>query len=57
MSHSASKKTKEKSDKSKAENFVWSDDEVQLLLQVTNDYKVSKEAKKYQLGVVPIKVH
>ena len=40
MSKSAGKKPKEKSDKTKADNFVWSDDEVQLLLEVTNDYKV-----------------
>ena len=45
MSKSAGKKPKEKSDKSKADNFVWSDDEVQLPLEVTNDYKVSKAAK------------
>ena len=32
-------------DKTKADNFVWTDDEVQLLLEVTNDYKVSKAAK------------
>ena len=41
MSKSAGKKPKEKSDKTKADNFVWTDDEVQLLLEVTNDYKVS----------------
>ena len=45
MSKSAGKKPKEKSDKTKADNFVWTDDEVQLLLEVTNDYKVSKAAK------------
>lgn len=45
MSKSAGKKPKEKSDKSKADNFVWSDNEVQLPLEVTNDYKVSKAAK------------
>ena len=45
MSKSAGKKPKEKSDKTKADNFVWIDDEVQLLLEVTNDYKVSKAAK------------
>ena len=44
MSKSAGKKPKEKSDKTKADNFVWTDDEVQLLLEVTNDYKVSKAA-------------
>ena len=44
MSKSAGKKPKE-SDKTKADNFVWTDDEVQLLLEVTNDYKVSKAAK------------
>ena len=42
MSKSAGKKPKEKSDKTKADNFVWTDDEVQLLLEVTNDQKVSK---------------
>ena len=36
---------KKKSDKTKADNFVWTDDEVQLLLEVTNDYKVLKAAK------------
>ena len=45
MSKSAGEKPKEKSDKTKADNFVWTDDEVQLLLEVTNDYKVSKAAK------------
>ena len=45
MSKSAGKKPKEKSDKTKVDNFVWTDDEVQLLLEVTNDYKVSKAAK------------
>ena len=45
MSKSAGKKPKEKSDKTKADNFVWTDDEVQLLLEVTNDYKVSKAAE------------
>ena len=45
MSKSAGKKPKEKSDKTNADNFVWTDDEVQLLLEVTNDYKVSKAAK------------
>ena len=45
MSKSAGKKPKEKNDKTKADNFVWTDDEVQLLLEVTNDYKVSKAAK------------
>ena len=45
MSKSASKKPKEKSDKTKADNFVWTGNEVQLLLEVTNDYKVSKAAK------------
>ena len=44
-SKSAGKKPKEKIDKTKAHNFVWTDDEVQLLLEVTNDYKVSKAAK------------
>ena len=57
MSKSAGKKPKEKSDKTKADNFVWTDDEVQLLLEVTNDYKVSKAGEKYRLGVVPVKVH
>ena len=46
MSKSAGKKPKEKSDKTKADNFVWTDGEVQLLLEVTNDYKVSKAASK-----------
>ena len=45
MSKFAGKKPKEKSDKTKADNFVWTDDEVQLLLEVTNDYKVSEAAK------------
>ena len=45
MSKSAGKKPKEKSDKTNADNFVWTDDEVQLLLEVTNDYKVSTAAK------------
>ena len=45
MSKSAGKKPKEKSDKTKADNFVWTYDEVQLLFEVTNDYKVSKAAK------------
>ena len=29
----------------KSEPYVWSDDEVELLLQVTNEYKVSKAIK------------
>ena len=45
MSKSAGKKPKEKSEKTNADNFVWADDEVQLLLEVTSDYKVSKAAK------------
>ena len=49
MSKSAGKKPKEKSDKTKADNFVWTDDEVQLLLEVTNDYKVLKAAKNIDL--------
>lgn len=36
MSKSAGKKPKEKSDKTKATTFVWTEDEVQLLLEVTN---------------------
>ena len=44
MSKSAGKKPKETSDKTKEDNFVWSDDEVQLLLEVINDYKVLKAA-------------
>ena len=38
--------------KLKADNFVWTDDEVQLLLEVTNDYKVSKAARVKVLVVV-----
>ena len=52
MSRSAGKKPKEKSDKTKADNFVWTDDEVQLLLEVTNDYKVSKAAKNMSSSFV-----
>ena len=44
MSKSAGKKPKETSDKTKEDNFVWSDDEVQLLLEVINYYKVLKAA-------------
>ena len=51
-SKSAGKKPKEKSDKTKADNFVWTDDEVQLLLEVTNDYKVSKAAKNMSSSFV-----
>ena len=29
----------------KSDAYVWSDDEVELLLQVTNEYKVSKAMK------------
>ena len=29
----------------KSEPYVWSDDEVELLFQVTNEYKVSKAIK------------
>ena len=36
-------KTQKKSDeKSKSNNFVWTDDEVELLPKVANEYKVSK---------------
>ena len=49
MSKPAGKKPKEKSDKTKADNFVWTFDEVQLLLEVTNDYKISKAAKNIDL--------
>ena len=37
MSKSAGKKPKEKSDKTKADNFVWTDDEVQLLLEIVDN--------------------
>ena len=47
-SKSAGKKPKEKSDKTKADNFVWTDDEVQLLLEGTNDYKVSTGSRASQ---------
>ena len=56
MSKSAGKKPKEKSDKTKADNFVWTDDEVQLLLEVTNDYKVSKAAKNINWESIRVKV-
>ena len=56
MSRSAGKKPKEKSDKTKADNFVWTDDEVQLLLEVTNDYKVSKAAKNIDWESIRVKV-
>ena len=56
MSRSAGKKPKEKSDKTKADNFVWTDDEVQLLLEVTNDYKVSKVAKNIDWESTRVKV-
>ena len=55
MLKSAGKKPKEKSDKSKADNFVWSDNEVQLPLEVTNDYKVSKAAKNIDWESCPSK--
>ena len=41
MSKSAGKKPKEKSYKTKADNFVWTDDEVQLLLEVKNEISAS----------------
>ena len=56
MSKSTGKKRKEKSDKTKADNFVWTDDEVQLLLEVTNDYKVSKAAKNIDWESTRVKV-
>ena len=43
MSKSAGKKPKEKSDKTKADNFVWTDDEVQLLL---NDFQMTTRCRK-----------
>ena len=45
MSKSAGKKPKEKCDKTYGDNFVWTDDEVQLLLEVTDDYKMSNAVK------------
>ena len=38
------KKLKRK-EKSKSNNFVWTDDEVELLLKVANKYKVSKTSE------------
>ena len=38
---SASKQNKTKKNTNK-EAFIWTDDEVQLLLTVTNEYKVAK---------------
>ena len=38
-----SKKTRQNAKKTSAQNaFIWTDDEVELLLTVTNEYKVSK---------------
>ena len=34
-------------DKMKSDAYVWSDDEVELLLHVTNDYKVSKAMENF----------
>lgn len=45
MSKSSGRKSKEKGEKNKADAFVWTDDEVELLLDVTNEYKVSKAAE------------
>ena len=36
------RKQKNTDDKSKADSYVWTDDEVELLLKITNEYKVSK---------------
>ena len=35
----------EGSSKENPDNFVWTDDEVQLLLKVTGEYKANKEMK------------
>ena len=37
--------SKDKAAKVKEQAFVWSDDEVELLLKVTHDYKVKKAAE------------
>ena len=38
----SSQKTNKSSGKGKTDSFVWSDDEVELLLKVTHEYKVSQ---------------
>ena len=35
-------KQKKSADKSKSDSYIWTDDEVELLLKVTNEYKVNK---------------
>ena len=50
MSKSAGKNPKEKSDKTKADNFVWTDDEVQLLLEVTNLTTRCRKRRKLSTG-------
>ena len=49
----ASEQVKEKDkEKSKEKNqvFVWTDDEVRLLLEVTKEYKTAKRIGKHRLG-------
>ena len=36
------RKQKQSADKSKSDSYIWTDDEVELLLNVTNEYKVNK---------------
>ena len=38
----------EGSSKEKPDNFVWTDDEVQLLLKVTGEYKANKEMENIE---------
>ena len=41
----SSQKTNKSSGKGKTDSFVWSDDEVELLLKVTHEYKVSQASE------------
>jgi len=47
MSQSGQKPGRSK-DKGKADSFVWTDDEVKLLLKVTMEYKVSKTSENVE---------
>ena len=46
MANSGQKQSQSKNkSKSKGDTFIWTDDEVELLLKVTTEYKVSKAAE------------
>ena len=51
MAKSPAKKTLNKKKNDGNKEFVWSDDEAELLLNVSIEYKVVKAAESHRLGI------